>query len=111
MAATAFTWPTPACPGLAIGTVFGLKTFSAKSESDNYCRGTRCDPKGLDLRSDAKTFATISDVAFAAGLVGVAAGAYFVFFRGSPSTSSGSGLTVGASVADGRTGIDLSGAW
>jgi hypothetical protein len=96
--------------GIGIGSFFGLKTFSNKQDSDAYCVGTSCEQKGLDLRSDAKTFATISDVAFAAGVAGVAVGAYLVFFGGSAGRP-GSGVALGSSVAAGRAGLELRGDW
>jgi hypothetical protein len=97
--------------GLGVGAFFGLRTFSKKSESDRYCTGTLCDQPGLDLRDEAKSAATISNIAFAAGLAGVAVGAYLVFFSGSSQGNSGAGLVVGPNVAAGRAGLDLQGAW
>ncbi|HEX9295970.1 MAG TPA: hypothetical protein VF881_09040 [Polyangiaceae bacterium] len=97
--------------GLAVGTYFGLKTFSKKSESDPYCTGTLCDPEGLRLRNEAKTASAISNVAFAAGLAGVAVGTYLVFFSGSAGTKAGSGLAIGSSLVAGRPTLELQGAW
>jgi hypothetical protein len=95
---------------LGVGAFFGLKTFSKKSESDKYCTGNLCDQPGLDLRDEAKTSATIANVAVAAGLAGVAVGAYLVFTNPT-SPSSGAALTVGPSWAAGRAGLDVRGAW
>jgi hypothetical protein len=94
--------------GIGVGAVFGLKTFAAKSDSDGYCNGTLCRQPGLELRNKANTYATISDVAFAVGVAGVGAGAYFLFFR-SPADKPGTGLAIGSSVADGRAGVVLRG--
>jgi len=58
--------------GAAVGSYFGLQVSSKKEESDPHCSGNACDPRGFDLRKDALSAATISDVAF------IAAGAALV---------------------------------
>ncbi len=58
--------------GAAAGSYFGLQVGSKKDESDRHCSGNDCDRTGFDLRKDALTAATISDVAF------IAAGAALV---------------------------------
>jgi hypothetical protein len=97
--------------GLGVGAAFGLKTFANKKDSDAYCSGTVCDKDGLDLRDQAKTASTISNIAFAAGLAGVAVGTYLVFFTGSGGSKTGSGMALASSVAPGRAGIELRGDW
>jgi hypothetical protein len=97
--------------GLGVGAVFGLKTFSNKSDSDPYCNGTSCTQPGLDLRSDAKSFATISDIAFAAGLVGVGVGTYLVFFNSSSGDKSGATWKIGPRFAAGASSLELRGEW
>jgi hypothetical protein len=94
--------------GIGVGAAFGLKTFAAKSDSDGYCTGNSCRQPGLDLRNNASTYATISDVAFAVGIAGLGAGAYFLFLR-SPTDKPGTGLAIGSSVASGGAGVALRG--
>jgi hypothetical protein len=97
--------------GLGVGAAFGLKTFSNKKDSDAYCSGTVCDQQGLDLRDQAKTASTISNIAFAAGLAGVAVGTYLVFFTGSGGPKTGPAMALASSVAPGRAGLELRGDW
>jgi hypothetical protein len=71
--------------GIGVGTVFGLQTFSKKSQRDEVCHDGLCDTQaGLDYDKEARTAATISTVGFGVGLVGLGVGAY-LFFR--PSSS------------------------
>jgi hypothetical protein len=97
--------------GLGVGAFFGLKTFSTKSDSDAHCRGTLCDQTGLDLRDKASTYATISDVAFGAGVVALGVGTYLVLSNRSHTEKGGAALTLGSSLAAGRAGLDLRGNW
>jgi hypothetical protein len=54
--------------GLAVGSVFGALTFSAWAAADRECRSrTDCSTQATQNRSDALTFATVSNVAFIAG--------------------------------------------
>jgi hypothetical protein len=97
--------------GLGLGAFFGLKTFSDKKDSDPHCVGTECDQQGLDLRDRAKSASTISNIAFAAGLAGVAVGTYLVFFTGAGGAKPGSGVALGSRVGAGTAGLELRGAW
>jgi hypothetical protein len=97
--------------GLGVGAVFGLKTFSAKSDADGHCRGNLCDPTGVDLHSNANGYATISDIAFGAGIAALGVGTYLVFFNHSTGEKAGTALGVGSSVANGRAGLELRGNW
>ncbi len=60
---------------LGVGTYFGVRTFSQKSDGDAHCAGSLCDAQGLALEHDAHTSATWSTVTFGAGLALVGAGA------------------------------------
>lgn len=64
--------------GLAAGSYFGVTAISNKNSGNAHCSGKLCDARGLSLESDAHTDATISTIAFAAGAVALAAGAYLV---------------------------------
>jgi hypothetical protein len=65
--------------GVVVGSVFGAKTFSLKSERDQHCQHAECDPRGLELHDEAKRAALISTVSFAAGGVALLAGGVLAF--------------------------------
>jgi hypothetical protein len=64
--------------GLGIGTVFGLQTFSKKSDADAKCPSDICSSEGHDLEGDARTSAIVSTVAFGFGLAAIGAGAWWL---------------------------------
>lgn len=68
---------------LGVGSLFGLRAISRRGESDEHCRGSLCDPTGVELNDEAKKAAVVSNVAFGVGAVGVGVAAYLFFTRGS----------------------------
>jgi hypothetical protein len=68
--------------GLGFGAYFGVRTFSSRDEAEPHCHEKLCDQDGVDLRESAKTSATISTVAFAAGAVAVVVGVVLVATSG-----------------------------
>lgn len=62
--------------GLGLGTYFGLHAISENNDAKQFCtRGSVCfAQQGVSLTNDAKTSATISDIAFIAGAAAVAGG-------------------------------------
>lgn len=72
---------------IGVGTYFGLRAISKSNESDDHCRGTLCDQTGLDRNDEAKNAATISNIAFGLGVIGVGVGTYLWVTE--PSTSDG----------------------
>jgi hypothetical protein len=77
--------------GIAVGAVFGILALGTKSTLDNECPNKVCAPSAKSDVDNLSTRATISNVAFAVGAVGVAAGiVLFVTARGSeaPKTAS-----------------------
>jgi hypothetical protein len=100
--------------GLAFGATFG---FLAKSKNDQALQNCRtsmyCTQTGLNLTSDAKTSATLSDVFFIGGGVLAATGVVLVIVA--PSNKSGSTSSASAwlapSGAPGGMGMTLGGAW
>jgi hypothetical protein len=97
--------------GIGVGTFFGLKTFSAKSDSEAHCHGTLCDPTGVDLRDKGNSYAMISNVAFGAGIAALGVGTYLAFFHRSSGEKAGAALGVGPNVAAGHAGLELRGNW
>jgi hypothetical protein len=73
--------------GLATGAVTGLLALNRASTVKSHCPDLACDPQGLSAASQGQWLAPTSTVAFVAGGALVAAGAYFVFFSGSRSSS------------------------
>lgn len=78
--------------GVGVGSYFGLRTFSKKSDSDDHCGAAigqsdpnRCDQAGVDLREQAKSAGMISTLGFAVGAAGVGTGVILLL------TSSGGG--------------------
>jgi hypothetical protein len=54
--------------GLGVGTYFGLRAKSKNDDASAHCVGdTRCDSTGIELDDQARTSATVSTIAFAAG--------------------------------------------
>jgi serine/threonine-protein kinase len=70
--------------GLGVGGVFGLKSISNASEARDLCPNGACsEARGETLMDSARHQAQISNVAFAVGAVGLAAGV-IVFVLGRP---------------------------
>jgi hypothetical protein len=62
--------------GVAGGTVFGLRSLSARNEAQKTCDGPACtSAEGVEFRSEAITNGNMSTAAFIIGGVGLAAGA------------------------------------
>jgi hypothetical protein len=60
--------------GIAIGSVYGVRALSKKSDGDALCSGKLCSQEGLDLHEESQDFANISNVAIGAGAGCVIAG-------------------------------------
>lgn len=73
---------------IGLGAGFGIGTFSEKSSAERTCRGELCDAEGMSHANRANTFAVVSTIAFAVGLVAIGAGTYLVL---SPSSAGVSG--------------------
>jgi hypothetical protein len=101
--------------GIAVGSVFGAEAISKNHqalEPANCPTSTRCDQTGIGLTSDAKTFATVSTIGFAAG-AGVLALGGILFFT-APSRNKSEARAPGAfrvtpAVAPGSYGVALGG--
>ena len=89
--------------GLVAGSVTGIFALAKRGDVDAHCdtSGKVCDQAGLSAISDARTFATVSTIAFVAGGVAVAAGATLVLF--------GRPVTPAAAVAPGSAALLLRG--
>jgi hypothetical protein len=67
--------------GIGVGAVTGILVFGKKTIVKNECVGTTCTQAGLDAASSAKQLATVSNVAFAVGIVGLASSAILLLTR------------------------------
>jgi hypothetical protein len=99
--------------GVALGVVFGLQAKSKNDEAlqpANCPTSTQCNPSGLSLTDDAKTAATISTIAFAAGGAALVGG--IVLWVTAPRSSSHVGIDgLVPVVASSYQGLALHGAW
>ncbi len=78
--------------GLAVGSVFGLKTSSTWKDAQSHCTSDlTCDQDGVDLATQAKSSGNISTIAFVAGGVLVVGGV--VLFLTAPSGERKVGVT------------------
>lgn len=60
--------------GVALGAVFGILALGSKSTLDNECPNKVCPPSSKSDVDNLSSRATVSNIAFAVGAVGVAAG-------------------------------------
>ena len=118
-ASTPGTWKRPAGwivggAGLAavgVGAVFGVMAITKSSDAKSKCSQSSCtDSAAVSENQDAKTSATIADVAIGAGLVAVAVGAWFLF-TAPPASSATSALPITPFVGREQAGIALIRAW
>jgi serine/threonine-protein kinase len=66
--------------GLAVGTVFGLRSKSFHDDALPYCNEpTRCSQEGVNLVNQARGAGNVSTAAFVVGAVGLTAGAILWF--------------------------------
>ncbi len=78
-------WPALAAGGIgvvgvAVGSVFGLRSMSKKDEASKHCDGSVCsDREGPQLKQDAIDAGNLSTVGFVVGGIGLAAGAVLWF--------------------------------
>jgi hypothetical protein len=72
--------------GAGVGTYFGVRTFSKKSDARGHCVGTECDATGVALQDDAHRSAMASTVAFAVGGASLGLGVWLTLTAPSSST-------------------------
>ncbi len=85
--ATAIILGVVGAGGIATGSVFGLRAFSKKCDSDKECPSERCTDRGVSLNNEAKDAATVSTVTFGVGIVAAAAATYLLIKPGSSAAS------------------------
>jgi hypothetical protein len=92
--------------GLGIGTAFGIAAISKRKASDKECPQEACSSEGVSLNNEAKSNALASDIAFGAGVVGLAVGTLLVLTGGHKSPSTGH-----VGFALGPAGASVRGRW
>jgi hypothetical protein len=103
---------------LGVGTYFGVRTLSKKSQSDDQCpTADTCTDEGVELNDAARQAATVSNIGLGLGIVGVGVGAFLVLTaprgharRVSPSGNTSS-LRLAPTGGPGGGGLSLSGAF
>jgi serine/threonine-protein kinase len=98
---------------LGLGTYFGLRTLSTKSERDQYCSGPTCrDMRGVELDQQARTLALDCTAWFTAGIVAAGVGASLLWVLRSDAHPAHSGVVrVTPMVGADRAGAQLGGEW
>lgn len=95
--------------GLGIGTFYGIKAMNKNSDAEKSCSGATCrDQAGLDLTEEAQSAALVSNVAFGAGVVLLAAGV--VLYVTAPSEKSNT-VALAPALAPGGGGVSVLGAF
>ena len=85
-----------AAAGLGTGAVFGVLAFVRNGNANAACPGGACSAAGLQADSDARTDATVSDVAFAVG--GAAAAVALLYWALGPRSNGTRAAVTPASV-------------
>ncbi len=97
---------------VGVGAVFGVMAITKSSDAKSKCSQSSCtDASAVSENQDAKTAATISDVAIGTGLVAVAVGAWFLFTAPSSAPSASSALPIMPFVGREQAGIALIRSW
>jgi hypothetical protein len=96
---------------IGVGSYFGVSAISKSNDAKSQCSPSLCtSSSAVSENNDARTAATISDVAIGAGLVAVAVGAYFLISAPS-APSSPSALQVTPTFGARQAGVAFEHAW
>jgi hypothetical protein len=79
--------------GIGIGAVFGVQALSKSSESDDLCGNPCSSPEGLKANEDARSAATISNIAIGVGLAALIGGVALILTAPSSSPSAAAAHT------------------
>jgi hypothetical protein len=89
--------------GLVVGGVTGFMMFSKKSTLEDNCPDKKCGPDSHDDLDSAKTYATVSTVAFIVAGVGAGVGVVGLFLR--PKEKEAAAVRVEPFIGAGSTGL------
>jgi len=73
--------------GVAVGTVTGILVLGKKQTVNDNCNGSSCNADGLAAANSGQNLATVSNVGFGVGIVGLAASAIMLLTGGSESAA------------------------
>lgn len=98
--------------GVVVGSIFGIKTFAKKSDSQSHCNATTrtCDGAGIELQDSARSASTISTIGFGVGLLGLGAGAWLLLSAG-PSSTESTGVRLTPMIGSSGASLSASGSW
>jgi serine/threonine-protein kinase len=97
---------------LGLGTYFGVRTLSTKSDRDSVCSTAACGVQGFELDHEARALALDSTAWFTAGIVAAGVGASLLWMSRSSAHPAHSGaLRVLPIVGADRAGAELGGNW
>jgi hypothetical protein len=104
--------------GIVVGTIFGLVAKSKESDSAQYCLATdntSCHAQGVAMIKEATRDATIANVSFVVGGLGLVSGAVIYLTAPQPiaskRTTQVSNLRIAPMVAPTTTGFAIAGAF
>ncbi|MBV9949515.1 MAG: hypothetical protein JOZ69_21915 [Myxococcales bacterium] len=100
--------------GLGVGSYFGVRAYSRWSDRNGACPNGVCTVDARAAGDDAKSAATISTVAFAAGGAGVVAGVILLLTSSGyrpAGAASAARVTVLPEAIAGGAGLSMGGAW
>ena len=95
---------------VGVGSYFGVRTFSKKSDASSHCVGAQCDATGVMLQDDAHRSATASTVLFGVGAAAVGLGVLLVWTAPSAKTAAVR-ARVQPLLGPGVAGLGLGGSW
>jgi hypothetical protein len=95
--------------GIGVGSVFGAIAMGKNNSASGHCNGSVCDAPTVSTLNDARTDATVSTVAFAAGGVLLAAGV--VLYLTAPKGAPTAGLILSPGAGGSVAGLTLQGGW
>jgi hypothetical protein len=95
--------------GVGVGSYFGLRAMSTRNDANGHCKGSYCDPTGLEKHDDSHLQATVSTIAFGVGLA--AAGAGVVLLLSSKSKTENGALLLETRPSGGGGEISLTRVW
>jgi hypothetical protein len=93
--------------GIAVGSYFGLRSYSKHKDYESHCPNNHCDADGLDLHDQAVSAGNISTIAFGVGVAALGTGVVLYLTAPKAKASLGVRPTLGP-----RTqGVSLTGAF
>jgi hypothetical protein len=99
--------------GIGVGSVFGALTLAKAADVEEGCDdGDGCSPADVDTNEEARTTATVSTVAFGAGLACLGAGVVMVLMSRSPAKAEASApVWVAPDIASTGGRVVIGGRW